>query len=382
MAHAIPPELELAFWLSGVASRRAAARARVRLLAGRCHASTLADVLARRRLLPLIGSRLREAAPEGLPEGFGETVDVAVREARAAAMALETLTRRLLARLDDAGIAAVSLKGPLMAERLYGDVGLRQAADVDLLVAPADLSHAVEVVRRDGYGPPVDPVGGDGLPDLHFRLHGERLPSVELHWRIHWYEDEFSRDYLRRAGGGDPEPLDELLSLLLYYARDGFHGLRAAADIAAWVDRYGEPASLARAHQYPALLEPLQAAAIVAERMTGARLTLPLRVGRPTVRVRVATRLADWAGLGERDQLAANIALVDGVLTPPGDTRAFAQRLARLDPAVEAAIPSRATLLARRAVHTAKMTFRFALALWAIRRGRRISSVPARSGRV
>ena len=36
-----------------------------------------------------------------------------------------------------------------------------------------------------------------------------------------------------------PAPADELAALLLYYARDGFAGLRLAADIAAWWDANG-----------------------------------------------------------------------------------------------------------------------------------------------
>ena len=375
MVRGVLPELELAFLLAGVAERRAGSLERVRALAARCDADALADSLAARRLLPLIGARLRELAGDELPAGFAARVDTAIRDTRAAAMALEALTLRLLARLDRAGIPAVALKGPLMEERLYGELGLRQTADVDLLVAPADLGRSVELLRSDGYGPALEAVRRDGLPDLHFRLPGERLPSVELHWRIHWYEEDFSRDYLHRAvpdatGVRRPEPLDELISLLLYYARDGFHGLRGAADIAAWFDRHGAPTDFSRAREYPALVAPLQAAAVVAERVTGAPLARLVGVTRPRGRIRVATELADWTGVGERDQLAANIALVDALLSPPGGRGAFARRLVRLDPAAEAAIRSPAELIARRAVHTAKMSFRFALALWALRRRR------------
>src|ERR1035437_6436605 len=40
-----------------------------------------------------------------------------------------------------AGIPVMTLKGPLLSLELYGDVGLRQSHDLDLMVKPADLAR-------------------------------------------------------------------------------------------------------------------------------------------------------------------------------------------------------------------------------------------------
>ena len=90
------------------------------------------------------------------------------------------------------------MKGPLLAEAIYGDPGRRLSSDIDLLVAPEQLRSAVEVVRRLGYAAPTDYVQDSGLPLLHFGLVHERreLPPVELHWRVHWYERDFARERL------------------------------------------------------------------------------------------------------------------------------------------------------------------------------------------
>ena len=69
------------------------------------------------------------------------------------------------------------------------------------------------------------------------------LPRVELHWRVHWYERQLRRRR-PRAGRVKPaaasrsqmQPLDGLVALMLFYARDGFAGLRYPADAAAWWD--------------------------------------------------------------------------------------------------------------------------------------------------
>ena len=49
------------------------------------------------------------------------------------------------------GITAIVLKGPLLAQRLYGDLGLRMCSDVDLLVRSEDLLRAARFLSANGY---------------------------------------------------------------------------------------------------------------------------------------------------------------------------------------------------------------------------------------
>ena len=65
--------------------------------------------------------------------------------------------------------------------------------------------------------------------------------------------------------------------------------------------------------------------------------------------------------VGDRDQLAANVDLVDGLLSPPGGARDFVRRQV-LGPAN--------TALWDRAVHAAKVLVRFALTLRRVCGGR------------
>lgn len=64
------------------------------------------------------------------------------------------LTARLAQLIGDfatAGIPALTLKGPALAEYLYQDIGRRQFLDLDLLIEPGDVHRAVGVLGRRGY---------------------------------------------------------------------------------------------------------------------------------------------------------------------------------------------------------------------------------------
>jgi hypothetical protein len=242
-------------------------------------------------------------------------------------------------------------------------------------VSRVRLDDAAALLGADLAASPGDPVRRNGLPDLHLSLRPQGGPTVELHWRIHWYEEAFSEDMLARAEPGPDgllraRPDDLAVSLLLYYARDGFFGVRHAADLAAWWDRHGHelPARFLEGHarRYPELAPALSAAAAVAERVAGVPARGWLGDAAITERrsLRIAERLADWAQAGDPDQLAANVSLVDGLLGPPGSARAFVAR--------ELSPPEGSTL-----EHATKVLARYAIALWRVRGGRDWAPTPA-----
>lgn len=366
--------LEPIFLLAGCAARRAAQRGRIREVLAHADFDALARRLTGRRLLPLIGTRAIDAAPDLCPPEFRPAVESALRESRVRGLAVEATTRRAVDRLADAGIAALPLKGPLLAAEAHGDLGLRDTCDADLLVPRERLADAAALLADETSSLGDDPLRANGLPDLHLALRRPDRPSIELHWRVHWYEEAFSDDMLARAEPGPDgllraQPDDLGASLLLYYARDGFHGVRLAADVAGWWDRHGQalPARFLEDHarRYPQLAPALTASAAVLELVTGTPACewlgdAPVRDSR---RVALAERLADWTQEGDRDQLAANISLVDGLLGPSGSGRDFVRR--ELVPRSGSPIP-----------HAAKVLARCLIALWRVRGGRHWSPAP------
>jgi putative nucleotidyltransferase-like protein len=70
---------------------------------------------------------------------------------RALLLSLELI--RIVQRLSDLGIEVMPYKGLALAELLYGDIGLRQSGDIDLLIHTTDLPRIRKIVSEFGYVP-------------------------------------------------------------------------------------------------------------------------------------------------------------------------------------------------------------------------------------
>jgi hypothetical protein len=97
-------------------------------------------------------------------------------------------SRRLLARIAEAGIEAILLKGADLRLRLYEDPVTRPMGDLDLLVAPASLGAVREVLGILEYTLSLDSVN----PRPGFRecyrvaLHFQGPPPGSLRIDLHW----------------------------------------------------------------------------------------------------------------------------------------------------------------------------------------------------
>jgi putative nucleotidyltransferase-like protein len=330
------PEWTLALALAGTATRRAQLAPLATTLAERVDAGVLAAVLAAERLLPLLGARAAALPGDGLPDVLRSAVAEASARTAVAGAAQETLTLHLVGALADAGIRAIPLKGPLLGRALHAAPGMRIGTDVDLLVHPRELSRARELLVGLGYDGGGTRLDRRGLPLLHHALKpaAPGLPPIDLHWRVHWYEEEFAATAVERCvtdplRGWRPQPADELAMLLLMYARDGFVGLRLAVDLAAWWDAFGASvpsgALAGIAADHPALAPALRAASGRAQATVG----LPDLLATPAPRTRrvvAAERLANWSCQGSSAQALANVSLIDALLMPRGQRRAYAAR--------------------------------------------------------
>lgn len=330
-------ERQLILLSAGTDARRRAMREHAKRLTVELDWTQLAETLRVRKLLPVLGPRIVELTEGPASDVFAETVEQALEAGRRQGAFLQLVSLRLTAMLADAGIRSAPLKGPLFGEAIYGDPGRRLSSDIDLLVAPEQLPAAVEVVRALGYDAPTDHVHDDGLPLLHFVLVHQRdeLPPVELHWRVHWYERRFARERLlpveQQLGGWRPAPADELVALLLFYARDGFIDLRLAADLSAWWDACGANLAPGAVDEllgtYPELARVVAVAVSVAEHTVG--LPAARIVGdtyRLGLRGRMAVRLANPNPRTSASQLYADMGLIDGLLAPTGGFGAFVRR--------------------------------------------------------
>ncbi len=86
------------------------------------------------------------------------------------------------------GVEVVVLKGPALAMLAYGDLAMRQFADIDVLVRRSDLSMVRELVGgRDRR--PYAQAEASSMPDI-FRAHSQEFctdssnASLDVHWRL------------------------------------------------------------------------------------------------------------------------------------------------------------------------------------------------------
>jgi hypothetical protein len=372
----LSPEARLTLLSACTKAVRASSRAEAISLAEAVDWSALAGQLRRRRLLSLLGERILEMAGSAGPENFAGAVREAIDQASARDGLLELISIQVIDALRAAGIASMALKGPLLGRAIYGRPGRRATADIDLLVASGDLLGALEVVQELGYTDPWPPPRPDALPLLHYRLEHERqeLPPLELHWRVHWYEPDFSRELLDRGHdhgrlGIRPDLGDEFVSLLLFYARDGFVGLRQACDLAAWWDAFGAGLQsrvledvVAR---HPALERALVAGVHVAERVVGLPAAGLLVDGRRLERrVRLAMRLANPQATGSIKQQNAETSLIDWLLAPAGASAVSVRRQLLIPTALHARPPSSpASSLAGSIDRAARLLRRYVLSI-------------------
>jgi Uncharacterised nucleotidyltransferase len=380
-------EHELALLSVSADRRRAASGERIAALARAVDWRRLADVLARQRLLELAGARLGELAGVDPPADFAAVRGEATAATRRRAEVNRMTTLMVAEALERDGIRALPLKGPLLAEHLYRDPGLRPSEDIDVLVAVADLAPAGRSLGELGYVRAGDR-GAPEPPTLHHTyVSPAGLPAVDLHWRIHWYEERFAPEMLAGAEPGPDgalraTPAHELTSLLVFYARDGFAGLRLAADIARFGDLHASdlpPRALsALATRHPALRRAIDVAALQAHRVAGAELGEAAAAGR---RAPAAARLGDWALRSDDNQIRANTTLVDLLLGPRAPL-AFVRRHV-LPPAVvlheRGIVPPGAGAVGRGGaaiLHAVRLLARYAIAAWRIRGGRDWSPLP------
>lgn len=135
---------------------------------------------------------LRRVCPESVPPGV-----LAPLAARFAVHAKEVRRRaeelvRVLGALENEGIFAVAYKGPLLAQRVYGDMSLREfseRSDLDIVVHERDLLKARDVILRQGYRFAYYqwPRWNEFVRtqrELHFLREGDRPRLLELQWRF------------------------------------------------------------------------------------------------------------------------------------------------------------------------------------------------------
>jgi hypothetical protein len=270
------------------------------------------------RLVPhaqrLLGAP-RAITPPDVAAGLTkETIAIA-----AGALARARQLAVLLEMMRAADVRALPFKGPALSLAAYGDLGVRDSTDLDIVVLPADLdaardvllaagyvsragmSRAQERVLQAGYGHfTYDAPGGGAMVELHWRFAARRYP-----WSIP-AEEVFARAVTIDLAGTpvpSPDPADQLLLQLMHGARHQWERLE-------WLVAFVQLLKRAR-HDDALLIE--RARANGSSRALG----LALRLAHDVLDAPLYARFERLAGDGRTAVRAARIVrtLEDGTFT-------------------------------------------------------------------
>ncbi len=152
---------------------------------------------------------------------------------------------------NENGIFSLMLKGPVLAETLYGDISLRTSKDLDILVNVDDVEKAEQMLSAHGYESKSNfpRILGDWKWKIHHvsYFHPQKGILVELHWRLYselGSEPHFKELWERKNRSFlTTEPVyflgeeDLFLYLTSHGARHGWFRLRWLVDVDRMVRR-------------------------------------------------------------------------------------------------------------------------------------------------
>ena len=213
-------------------------------------------------LLGLLAARLTAARPSGVPPEAMAELERLRRLSAQRNLRMTGQLVRILELFEQHGIEALPVKGPVLAQDLYGDPTVRMSCDLDILVRPRDAVAARRLLLANGFedeGSHNERLLSRGARqgEVHLRRRDGVL-MVDLHWRLAVGHSarEITADHLLAAARAirllgrevrAPMEADQLLLTALHGSRHEWRPLELRLAVAVQVARLPEAA-------WPALL--------------------------------------------------------------------------------------------------------------------------------
>jgi hypothetical protein len=201
-------------------------------------------------VLSLLAARLRECGDDIVPAEIRQKLQERHRAQLFFTLSLSAELFRLLERFAAAGIETLLVKGPVLSAQAYGDPGLRQYIDLDLLVRQDDILRATELMMGAGYEPdvPLSAIQAGKIPGEYLFTRPNTKLLVELHTE-HTFRyfprplplDRFFERQIRVPLDAHEVPAlsveDELVLICIHGAKHFWERLMWIADVAALASR-------------------------------------------------------------------------------------------------------------------------------------------------
>ena len=167
-------------------------------------------------------------------------------------LALSAELLRVLEALESRGVKATSYKGPVLAAQAYGDVGLREFADLDIILSQAEIAAAHAALVELGYR---SLLAGVENPDSFRHIPGQYAYSKDTETMVELHTERTLRYFPRGLDlrelcarrelvsvAGRPMPAfsleDTLLLLCVHGSKHIWERLGWTADIAALMNAW------------------------------------------------------------------------------------------------------------------------------------------------
>jgi len=148
----------------------------------------------RHDVMPLLYRNLQQVCPNSVPKNILEPLRARYEgQAVQARRHTEELVR-VVSLMEADGIFVVPYKGPALAQRLYGDLALREFGDLDIIIRGRDVQKAQNLILSSGYD--FAPLfghleHGDTLAvevrkghEVRYYHGSDHTRRIELHWRF------------------------------------------------------------------------------------------------------------------------------------------------------------------------------------------------------
>lgn len=206
----------------------------------------------RHALIQLLYCHLNSVCPESVPPQALSQLRNHRHENTRHSLFLTGELRKLVELLEAHGIQAIPFKGPTLALCAYGDVGLRQFSDLDLLVHKSDVPRVSDLLVGRGFKASPELTNSQEAALLRFdcshNFVSENGVCLDVHWRLVAPYLSFRLDMNRlwdrlepTAIGGKElltlAPEDLLMALCLHGYTHFWERLGWICDVAGLIDR-------------------------------------------------------------------------------------------------------------------------------------------------
>lgn len=145
----------------------------------------------RHRVLPLVYKSLRTLSssieieiPNEIKEKYLAQTEHVMR------LASEGV--RISGILIERGVENILLKGPFLAQQIYGDIAIRPSRDIDILILPSFIDETISILKAEGYNLIYPDFLLSNKQQKFYRRHKNQFAFknletgvlIEVHWRL------------------------------------------------------------------------------------------------------------------------------------------------------------------------------------------------------